>query len=154
MPHAFVCLEGAFVRRNVRLERASVCEGTTVWRGPPSIDGAFIVLAWFHKSSFLIWLLVNTNLCLWVPNKLMVTPRFGAGLPSCSARLDGHRTVLHHRTVLYRLHMDGWPGMVCDGVPVAYDVSLPLCSYNNTRTLTLEPHTACRKGGWGLAKIN
>ena len=23
-----------------------------------------------------------------------------------------------------------------------------------TRTLTLEPHTACRKGGWGLAKIN
>ena len=23
-----------------------------------------------------------------------------------------------------------------------------------TRTLTLEPHTACRKGGWGLAEIN
>ena len=22
-----------------------------------------------------------------------------------------------------------------------------------TRTLTQEPHTACRKGGWGLAKI-
>ena len=25
---------------------------------------------------------------------------------------------------------------------------------HETRTLTLEPHTACRKGGWGLAKIN
>ena len=24
----------------------------------------------------------------------------------------------------------------------------------HTRPLTLEPHTACRKGGWGLAKIN
>ena len=28
----------------------------------------------------------------------------------------------------------------------------PFCDID-TRPLTLEPHTACRKGGWGLAKI-
>ena len=31
---------------------------------------------------------------------------------------------------------------------------MTLCVVSGTRTLTLEPHTACKKGGWALAEIN